>query len=365
MHETHVPLLDPFPGRTPPWISLAHTPHRTLPDLGPEVLATVASSALSDEPWVTREDRSLLWWPHRFAQRITVSEPRDALDCATVCVRAETTIVEEIPAEMYEESSGRVDEIVTGLGWYFGVGMSAWVSDPEKRTLSLVTTGYAHDGNRPFLSAIATAITAQALEADAYADKCASALGGRPACSQHPQHGRRTEPAAALENLRTLLHLRQAGSAFEGSTWEATTSVPWLLKVDRGGCFVGELPYTGTTPSLSQQLCGEPYVTAVVTLDATAVHPVLGRGMAAELRLPGEDDSEDAANLAAALNRTEATTLTGVPLMGMWWPMPGSGWPLRYSSFIPSILGMPGMAAATAFYLYLRLTWARHHLIDL
>lgn len=345
-----------------PWVTMASEPRHPLTDIGPEVLDRLFSTLMVDEEWSVRADRSFTWWPHRLAQHVSVSTPREAFGDPMVALRATTDMVEDVRAP-----DDVVEQFVDLLNMHASLGAFVW--DPEERTVKVVTSAYLHAGNLPLLPVASAAVLLTAIEATAKAPGVADVLEGRPAASAHPSSGMRPEPDELLFFAEErIVPDGQGPSGFVGLVQEAgRAAVPWCLSNADEHAFTGELPYHGTTPALVLAATGGSpegidAQTSLVQLLTQPRHPAYGSGLLVLLKLPGTFPDGRARELARELNRAEAAELTGFSQFGAWCADPGDPGLLSFCSFVPSVLARPGLVAALAFYVALRNQWARDRL---
>lgn len=168
-------------------------------DTGTQLVDGLFDAMMIDEEWSVRERRGFTWWGHRLAQRVTIDPPRSDHGFDVVRVRAETDVLKNVPEDFsMPKKIAALNAMAT---------LSAFVWDPQRETVSLCCTVYAHEDNVDLAFHLAkAAIALQAADAHLKADGLAQVLRGRPDESNHPRSGRRREPDDMLRIPEMFAH---------------------------------------------------------------------------------------------------------------------------------------------------------------
>ena len=356
----HEPASDPQPA---PWHTLPEPPGRQLDDLGPQLLDGLYGGLLIDEEWSVRTERSFTWWPHRLAQHVTASEPRLAFGDPMIALHGQSDVVAEVTAPQE-----RVTGLLADLNRNATLGAYVW--DPAQRTIGYATSAYLYEGNLGVQEVLRLALLLGATEAELVAEALAAELEGKPAYSSHPTSGPRPVGDDLLNFVgQIVVPHGEEPSEFIGLVPEAGAALHWAMASGDDEGFTGELPYHGDRPAVSMgagdavAIAG-PLQTALVRVLATQAHPTYGSGALMLMLLPDHFDEDTAPATADALNRAEATTLTGFPQFGAWCVAAHDPSTLAFATFLPSIIARPGLIGTMCFYLQLRAAWAREQLAD-
>jgi hypothetical protein len=343
-----------------PWETLVERPSGPLDDVGPEVLDRLFGELQIEAEWGVRDGRAFTWWPWAMAVRVEASEPGVAFGDPMVRVRAEADVLRGVTAGE--------DLVLATLSLVnTHASLASFVWDPDRASVTAVTTAYLYRGNLTFLPVLSTAILLTTSEAHARAPRLAGVLGGEPATSARPGSPLRNRADDLLSIPAEVVPREGAGpSRFLGAMAEAVMppTIAWCMTtVSREG-FTGELPFFGTVPASVAAMTGEELGQTALVQYWAVRHPSYGSGLVMVMRLPVEfGASEEVRRVANDLNRAEATTPTGFPLMGAWCEDPRVEVPtLSFVTFVPSLLARPGLVATLSFYLQLRCWWARARL---
>jgi hypothetical protein len=345
-----------------PWETLSREPTRAIPDLGPSVLESLFEKLMIDDEWAVRDDRAFTWWPHRLAQQVRVSTPREAFGEPMVAVRITNDLVTDV-----QEDDAMVEGVIGLLNMHASV--CAYVWDPDSREVRISTSAYIHEGNRSLERFFSAAVLISTIEAHAKALQIAEMLSGRPATSDHPTSGERPLADDLLGFAEDqIVPKGQGQSAFVGPAMENATSAPginWGMANASAEGFTGELPFLGDMPATVKAALGAagPVETSLVQLLTEPRHPAYGSGLLALLRLPITQPADEIHRLAHGLNRAEALELTGIPQFGAWCQDPSADTSLVFATFVPSALFDPGIVNTLLFYTALRNEWARDRLV--
>ena len=154
-----------------------------------------------------------------------------------------------------------------------------------------------------------------------------------PRLPQHDQPSRWSE--------QDLMSLARQMHRLGGRVWVAGPNL-----VARLSCSEALFPGTEDT--------GDP----TVVMSTQCVHPSLGRGLAMEASLCLGLPEQQASTLASRLNRMEAGSITGPPLLGAW-ALNLSGQRLSFRSFWPNLAYIPGFLDHIATWQLQRLELAK------
>lgn len=232
-------------------------------------------------------------------------------------------------------------------------------------------SAYLHEGNLAWRRVLKFAALLQNIDAHAKAPLLAELVGGKPAVSPHPTSGFRERADDLLPFVdEKVVPDGQHASPFAGPPMAGLADLPrppWLfVTADESGA-TGELPFSGSTPSVVQAMLGKkdapPSLTSLFQVMSNAPHPHLGSGALVLLKLGMRLGVGQADSMAMDLNRAEATEQTGFPLIGAWTQDLHSETTLAHVTFLPASLFGPGILEQVAFYSWLRNEWARQRLL--
>lgn len=345
-----------------PWETLKHEPTSALPDLGPATLDSLFEKLMIDDEWAYCAGRAFSWWPHRLAQRVSVTAPREAFGDPMVAVRVTNDFVTDVEAD-----DEMVEEVIGLLNMHASV--CAYVWDSDARAVTIATSAYIHEGNRSLERFFSAAVLLSTIEAHAKAIQVAEILSARPATSEHPISGERPMPDDLLGFAEDQIVPRGQGlSAFVGPAIENATRAPgigWGMANASPEGFTGELPFLGDIPAVVKVALGAdgPVETSLVQLLTEPRHPAYGSGLLMLLRLPITQPADEIHRLAHGLNRAEALELTGFPQFGAWCRDPSDDTSLVFATFVPSACFDPGIVNTLLFYTALRNEWAKERLV--
>jgi hypothetical protein len=333
-------------------------PDGPVDDLGPAVIDRLAADLQIDNEWSLRSERDLTWWAHRLAQHISVGTPRVALGEATVALRAQTDVVDNVGA-----SDQEVRDILLALNRTAALGAFVW--DPDGRRICQTTTAYLHAGNADVARVAALAVIVGNWEAHGRADALAALVGGRPAVSAHPLSGERPEADGMLRIGEEIRRHGQEPSRFVGPVLGALPGspyIPWVASNGDNENLTGELAFTSSVSGSEAAAAGVAPGTALVQVATDVDHPAYGHGALMLMSLPLRLDDDEAAELACGLNRAEAFEWTGFPQFGAWSTSPTTPGTVTHATFLVNYAQPLGLFPLVAFYESLRCGWAAERL---
>lgn len=342
------------------------------PDVGIRFLDDLFARLLVDEAWSVREARGFVWWPHRFAQRVAVSEPFEDAGVVGCRVTVETDVL-LLAGDGAPVAPQRLAGVLAELMRF--PPMAGFVVDEAAGLVRLFTGLFVHESLAPFLAPrLAVASILQATYAELGCDELARATGLPPARSAHPSSGARPAPDGLLRlaGERVVpagdepsryqeageLHRAAEQLVARGARAAATPSGLDARFPFRAG---GDDPFAPRHSSLLQVRHAEP-------------HPELGRGVFVRLFLPvsasvAERTPDDAAlHLNALERRDERFTCAS---LGSWClersesespELAGLETPKRlaYVLFLPNYVRIENLLFNTVLDAGMRALWAAH-----
>lgn len=312
-------------------------------DLGEMIVAGIRETLAVEGDWAAPAARGFAWWPHMLRQQVWAGEAEDDRGLTIWRINVATDLLRDVAAD-------RVRAALALASLADAATASAAVFDPEQRTVRLWSAATAHAENAGEVGRLLSAFAAlQAAEAAACVGRLAAQVDGTPDTTAHPKAGTRAATSAAVEDVEA--HCLRAG--VQRSPWLGggeLLQVQSLLhrtnafaSIDESG-LTAELPFGQDTSLMN------------VALDAR--HPRLGNGLGLGLVVPTWGSEGDAAQLAAALNQTEAAVRNGGYMFGAWGVRAfGPNVAPAFTGFIPAALHRPGMLANLALSMALRAEW--------
>lgn len=321
-------------------------------ELGLQLVDGIYRDMMIDSEWSIREARGFTWWGHRFAQRVTVDLPRLDNGFNVFRIRAETEMLKDIREEV--DTANKI-ALLNAMAT-----TSAYVWDPARATLSLVSTMYAHDDNARLAARVAKcAVAIQAADAHIKADGLAKVLRGRPNESSHPQSGRRRDPDDMLNAVAMFAEEGQQISPYGPDLENVmdTLSSLGVPTTESGFGLTAEFEFTDSSPAA---VGGTG--TALFQVETMTPHPQLGSGALMTLKLPPAWRAPIAAAIATRLNMAEAgDEFVRAPLLGGWCIAPDDG-AVTYVAFLPTGLDAPGLLENIVVSNAVRSRWAADYL---
>jgi hypothetical protein len=222
---------------------------------------------------------------------------------------------------------------------------SAWIFDPDSRSLSVGYAMTVHDETAGFREKqLANYAILQLIDAETKADDLAQRLKGEVATAEHPESGKREQPDEML-GLSTLIAER-SGSRSMFAELEEMQLVYEFAKATNGAAFSA-----GPTP---EGVCVEvpfgPDDTALIEVLTTSPHPALGNGLLVLSRVRGAMELVNALAMADQLNAMAFAPQAVVPLLGAWsaWDVGDKRWSIAFSTFVPNLMATRGVARDAA-----------------
>jgi hypothetical protein len=316
-------------------------------DAGARAVDFVFRQMQVDAEWSIRGPREFTWWGHDLAQRVLAEPPiRDhGLDVSRLV--ATTTIVRNV------QPSADTFKLLNVMNAQ-GAILSGFVFDPGERTVTLACTAKVYDDPRSKkpdgYSALvshyfATAVAAQASQAQHAAAPLATILNGIAAASQRPGRGPRENPDDMLGTLGFLMTKGQSTSEWAGAEMRHA-----LRSAEQMGALA-----TGSDDGMAAEFQFHDQ-TALMTMSTREEHPTVGRGLLVRLALPLVHDPGEGMKVAAALNLRELRENYFNAFMGGW--CLDSRGLLTFVAFYPNARIGNGYAGLVAQQMALRCRWA-------
>jgi hypothetical protein len=323
-------------------------------DVGPEIVDFLYRSMAIDERWSIREPRGFAWWGHKLAQRVWAEPARESRGVSIVRVHAETALLREVPGGL--ETSKKI----AAFNRFASLSALVWNREQGRAALHCAMT--LHRENSQWAqSLLLAAVGLQA--ADAHIKLAlAQAFGARPDVSQHPVSGERNDPDEMLDMIRTVFAPQGQGpSPFTEKDFQSTLSMnprPWVLATGGHGGLTAEFPFTGSRPAaqLAMQNRHAPIETSILMVSATDRHPQMGSGALLRLALPIQATEDEAAEMAATLNRAEMAEGSEGLSLGAWCTDPQLG--VCFVTFLPAATYKEGLLGMLVLGSALRARWA-------
>lgn len=302
-------------------------------DLGVRAAGKIRSGLSIDRRWSVDEPRGFAWWGHRLRQRVwaDAAEEADGLRAWRVHVETDFLASTDAPRTL------SVAPLAT---------QSALVRDPATGASAWHAAMHVHAENVAWAERLLMGVAGlQIAQAESFAVAFAAA-GETLRATAHPTSGARAEPDEIVTAMLPFYASKSTEEPFlqEDELAEiAEIFEPYGLTTwDRTG-LTTELPFRDET--------------ALLQLELTPRHPVLGSGMLLRLSLPCEWDAPiETALRFAAIERDEGP----LPLLGAW--CDGGGRPV-YCTFVPSAMASVGRGLG-AFYAVstaARARWIEEH----
>lgn len=288
-----------------------------------------------DHDWFEATQKGFRWWAGPLAQTLRFAPRRDLHGVPVSTLHVETDLLTDVP------STTATWTRLASVNRH--ASLSAYVANPEARTVSLHASVSLTDDNWPMARLLALhAVALQVADAHAEAAELARAFEARVNASAHPANGPRSQPDEMLGVVEVYQQRGQEPSPIE--TGELAQLVhleprPWLQAMNEPSRLLADLEFATNQP-------------ARLELDASVVHPALGSGLQLRLLLPVEPDPA----IAQKLNANEALQPDAHQL-GAWCVDPVHG--LAFVGFVPSAACVPDLARALVYHAAGRNEWAR------
>ncbi len=311
-------------------------------DQGPRILALLHERMGTQPEWTVETARGYTWWPGRLPLTVRVGDPVAIHGLSAVRVSTTTPLLRGVPpspAVALRIAEENASAAVDGLVW-----------NPDAGIVTLATDIWCHVGDAWLDPLVYTASGLQAAIAESSVDGLRAQVGGEVAASDHPSAGARTERdelvdaggafAAAGDrstpftegDLRALVRGQPGILPFAVHGPDAVTaefparSADGILAgrsgQERTRALVDAARRDRTDPARAHEaawLAAAPAGTALLRISFGERHRDYGAGLAMRLRLPLRAGSvEDAALLAARLNRRELVDAKLAPFVGAW-----------------------------------------------
>lgn len=310
-------------------------------DIGLRLVSDLYEKLFIADEWAVRRERGFTWWSYRLAQHVEAEPVTIRGGRPTSTVRIWTEVVNGVDPERDPSTWLAASNMRATL--------SAVVWDPATRTVTDHSGFLVDEDNGTFARWIlSVAAVLQNSEAHSIAHALAEAIGGQPAESHHPSSGVR--PVA--DELLTAPDGMIVSDPRQRSTFPATLDdelATAMAEYGISGCIaedelVCELPFQGARP-LSMLSRGSTVETSLLEVFADVENPDFGAGALMTLALPITFDPVQTAGAANFLNLAEASGSSAYAgtLLGAWCPDPRTENRLAFNTFLPTVLGRPGV----------------------
>lgn len=310
-------------------------------DVGLRLISELYQRLFIDDEWSVRRPRGFTWWSYRLAQHV---------EAGPVFIRGgRPTSQVHIWTEIVNDVDPLHDPALHVTPANMQATLSALVWDPSRRTLADHCT-YLVDEDTAQLARwiLPVAAVLQSTAAHSRAHALAEAVSGKPAESSHPSSG----PRPVADELLTAPQAVVAPDPRQRSTFPAALDedlATALAEYGVSGCIAGdeltcELPFNGARPLLL--LTKDSTVeTSLLEVFADMDHPQFGAGALMALSLPVSLDPRRVAVAANRLNLAESggSAAYAGALLGAWCPDPRAADRLAFNTFLPTVLGRPGL----------------------
>jgi hypothetical protein len=325
-------------------------------DIGLWLIHELYQRLFIDDEWAVRRPRGFTWWSYRLAQHAEAEPVIIRGGRPTCMVRVWTEVVNDV------DPSRDPALIVTPANMQ--ATLSALVWDPGRCTLTDHCSYLVDEDNAVAARWILpVAAVLQNTAAHSRAHALAEALSGRPAESHHPASG----PRPVADELLTAPEAVIVPDPRQRSTFPAVLDEQLATAMSEygvSGCIVGdeltcELPFNGARP-LTLLMGGSAVETSLLEVFADLDHPQFGSGALMTLSLPLSLDPSRVAGAANHLNLAEAggsASYAGT-LLGAWCPDPRATNRLAFNTFLPTVLGKPGLVDRLIAFQMLRSRFA-------
>ncbi|HSB35964.1 MAG TPA: hypothetical protein VLH41_03760 [Thermoanaerobaculia bacterium] len=337
-------------------------------DPGPSLADRLFSALMVDREWSVRESRGFVWWPHRFAQRVTAGEAFEDGGVAGCRVRVETDLLalDHSPTPALEATLGDLARHPP---------MAGVRVDEEGRKVTLVSSLFIHEALAPFfVPRLAVAAVLQATYAELGAETLARATGFPPAAETHPTSGARPHPDGLLRLAAERVLPAGDGPSRYADPGELRSSVDELRArgakaVARPDGLNARFPFMA---SADDPLA--PGISSLLEVRAGESHPELGRGVFLRLFLPGGSAllaGRPGTSVARRLNELElGDGRFACQTLGGWTlessepetDLPVAAGPPRlcHVTFLPNYVHVGGALRNAVLDAGLRALWAAH-----
>lgn len=280
-----------------------------------------------DEQWSYRLPTGFTWWADRYAQTVEIlGEETGPSGEPGYLVGVRTELLREV------ELTDAVLESINGLPMR-AAALAGPVYDVQARMLDLCSLIRVTDDNGPWVRhLLAAAAVAQIAEARLLAPVLAEAVGARPAVSDHPESGARTDPDEMAYAASVFVKSGEMPCAWLDSEFAevigrgVNKSSGLAGSVDGRGIRV-ELPF-GDRTSLCRLTGDQP-------------HPLYGNGLLLLQRFPVELPSDaEGVGLALSLNAADLCREVSGYGLGSYVFADGA---VHFTGFLPNALHRPGL----------------------
>ena len=332
----------------------------TSTDPGLTAVEILFKELMVDDDWSIRRERGFTWWSYRLAQHVEAT-PIFTVNDGTLAsfIRVWTDVVSDV------SDINAAEEILSFVNVH--TSMSALILEPDDRSISECFTFVVYaDNAHGWAKATSVAAVLQNVEAHAFSEALAEAVGGQPDVSEHPINGERPVMDDILNVPEQVIKpIGMGRSKFAGPMIQKLTTMdpaPWVLANGDDDSFTAEVHYSSDVtaeevimlPHIYQEGSG----TALIQVLIREPHQELGSGAVVVLKLPVSFDEDKVAHVAMEMNRLDAAGESNAPMMGAWCQEPGDPNSIAFFSFVPSFMAWPGVLENLITYNSIRAEWA-------
>lgn len=299
------------------------------------VIDFVFTTLQIDEEWSARDAGGFTWCAGPLATRVWHTAPRDVQGVAMTTVHIETDLLMGV---------SRSDDILARLAGINRLAtLSAYVWSDADRALRLHASVSVTEDNWPLARLLALHATAiQVADAHAECTPLAEVFGGSVARAIAPNGRVRLEPDEMLDVTSVYRHRGELASPWRTDELASLVQLeprPWSRASSEADTFDADLPWRGDG-------------TSRLELDRRVVHPALGSGLQAQLRVPLEAEP----SVVHQLNQAD-TAEPDAHQLGAWGLDEQLG--VVFTTFLPSAAFVPNLTRALVYHLAARNDWAQ------
>lgn len=321
---------------------------RSRNDFGLEQIANLHEALRINDHWAVDIHRGFMWWPDEFAQSVWSDVGMFHNAQSVFRLHVETELI---------RGKGKVENLELALASEMShASLSSICYEAEKDLFVLHSSLYVTADNIELLGKIFLATAAlQAAEATSISHRLSTALRAVPAISAHPTHGLRS-PVDPILGAVDMFFKPYSGAI---SKWVGIPEWQDIRRaMDREAAWFDSDRETWMK-------AGFPFgygSTSELHIDTGKPHPVLGNGLAFELRVPVTLAPERAAHMAMELNHLERTEWLRAHMLGSW----GFGDEhLVYECFVPNVVFHEGTMEHLALSMANRATWLNEYFANM
>ena len=320
-------------------------------DVGPGVVEFLYQQMQIEDHWSVRTERGFEWWGWKLRQRVWADPPFEEAEPPITKISLQTDVLRSVPDD---DTTYRALSVLNGIA-----SLNAFVYDPADQSLSLRSTAYVHEVNRPWLQRLLASVCAiQAADAHSRGPAMMEIVNGLLDQSSHPSSGERSQMDDMLNILHAIAHAGKTASPFVAREFETMETridpAPWTVANIDGGGLTAEFPFSGDVSVVEAVASLKPLESSLLQVAGSVENPQLGSGAGLRLQLPIQFEGLDGARRANELNLAEFVGQTFCPLIGAW-----SGPACSFEMFLPAAVFQPGLLAAMVFSQAVRADWVR------